>query len=260
MSQYTKNFFDLQKDASYTSAKAVVPIVIDLIHPKGVVDVGCGVGTWLAVFKELGVEDILGVDGIWVEKEQLFIPKELFTPRDLEKPFSINKKADLVVCLETAEHVSDAAAEGLIESLRKIAPAVLFSAAIPLQEGVHHVNEQWPGYWVQRFKKHGYIPVDCIRRKVWENKDVRFFYAQNTFVFVDERHLERFPKLKEEVAHGNGNALPLVHPEKYLQAIERYHALLPFLKLVPAPLKRFIGKYLRDFRKKKLKTEFNSVA
>jgi len=41
----------------------VVPIVPEVIEAKSVVEVGCGGGTWLAVFRELGVRDIVGLAG-----------------------------------------------------------------------------------------------------------------------------------------------------------------------------------------------------
>lgn len=252
MTKYNKEFFDRQKDASYTSASAVVPIVMEYVSPKSIVDVGCGVGTWLSVFKEQGVTEILGVDGPWVDDNQLFIPKENFTRRDFSKPFTIDKKADLVMSLEMAEHIPDSSADGLVESLTRIAPVVFFSAAIPLQEGVNHINEQWPSYWAKKFKARGYVPVDCIRRKVWTNEHVRFWYAQNSFFYVDEKRLHEYPKLMREIENGNGEALALVHPIKYMQAIERYQALLPFLKMFPAPLKGAVRKFLVFVRKGKL--------
>jgi hypothetical protein len=34
------------------AADAVVPLVMELVAPKTVVDFGCGIGTWLKSFKE----------------------------------------------------------------------------------------------------------------------------------------------------------------------------------------------------------------
>lgn len=42
-----------------------------VLHPKSVVDVGCGLGTFLRAFKELGAETILGIDGEWVDRKLL---------------------------------------------------------------------------------------------------------------------------------------------------------------------------------------------
>lgn len=227
-------------DANLASARVVVPLVIDLVHPTSVVDVGCGRGLWLQAFSERGVSDIRGIDGAWVEKETLVIPPERFLVKDLERPFDAGKSADLAVCLEMAEHVPAASAPGLVESLTKIAPVILFSAAIPLQGGVHHVNEQWPGYWAELFKKHDYVPVDCIRRKIWDDTRVNFFYAQNVFLYVRKDSLSRYSKLAQEAERGEGKALALVHPEMYARATERYRMLLPFLKLFPKGIKRFV--------------------
>ena len=52
--------------------QVIVPLVMELIKPKTVIDVGCGLGTFLWCFKELGVQTVLGLDGNWVNRDQLF--------------------------------------------------------------------------------------------------------------------------------------------------------------------------------------------
>ena len=54
-----------------------------------------------------------------------------------------------------AEHLHEEAAPTIARSLVELAPVVLFSAAIPVQGGVAHVNEQWPEYWSSLFAEHG---------------------------------------------------------------------------------------------------------
>jgi ribosomal protein L11 methylase PrmA len=63
---YTEQFYKDQRDSSRRSAREIVPLILTLIQPKSVIDVGCGVGTWLYVFKELGCKEIFGVDGDYV--------------------------------------------------------------------------------------------------------------------------------------------------------------------------------------------------
>lgn len=58
--EYTAEFYQNQKSGSRQSADRVVPLVIDLVGPSSVVDVGCGVGTWLAAFSNNGVLDMRG--------------------------------------------------------------------------------------------------------------------------------------------------------------------------------------------------------
>jgi cyclopropane fatty-acyl-phospholipid synthase-like methyltransferase len=176
MSTYNKRFYLNQQSGSKKSAKEIVPIVLNLIQPKSVIDIGCGIGTWLSVFAEQGVSDFLGVDGEWVNKKLLQIPKENFAYRDLTKPLEINKRFDLVVSLEVAEHLPNSYAQTFVDSLITLGPVILFSAAIPYQGGRHHVNEQWPDFWVQLFRKKDYAVVDAIRRRIWQNNRVNYWY------------------------------------------------------------------------------------
>jgi len=155
-----------------------------------------------------------------VQESQLRIPKSSFRKEDISKPFSVGRKADLAICLEVGEHLADAAAAGLVKSLTDTAPVVLFSAAIPDQPGTGHINCQWPEYWAALFKRYGYISIDCIRRKVWTDPRVEYWYAQNIFIYVKESGLGKYPKLAKEVECGYSESLPLVHPRRYYYALQ----------------------------------------
>ncbi len=64
---YTKSFYEEIRNGSVRSAEVIVPLVLDLLHPSSVVDVGCGDASWLAVFQKLGIEDVFGIDGDYVD-------------------------------------------------------------------------------------------------------------------------------------------------------------------------------------------------
>ncbi|HEY3302551.1 MAG TPA: methyltransferase domain-containing protein [Candidatus Binatia bacterium] len=115
---YTSDFYRKQAPDSLRSAEEIVPLVLDLIQPKSVIDIGCGVGTWLSVFKEDGVEDVFGVDGAWVDKALLEIPEKQVSSFDLEKPFRIDRQFDLAMSLEVAEHRPIESAETFVDSLK----------------------------------------------------------------------------------------------------------------------------------------------
>ena len=217
---YTSDFFAAHRDGARRSARVVVPLVLDLAPARSVIDVGCGQGTWLSVFAEHGVADVQGVDGDYVDRDRLEIPADRFRSHDLTRPLHAGRTFDLAVSLEVAEHLPGEAADGFVASLARLAPVVLFSAAAPYQGGNSHVNEQWPAYWAERFARHGYLPVDCLRRRVWANPDVEWWYAQNTFLYVERGRLERDPILKREYEAAGPVALPLVHPRRYVEWVE----------------------------------------
>ncbi len=159
----------------------IVPEIIKLIDPRSVVDVGCGLGTFLKVFKESGVPDVLGLDGKWVNRDLLHenISENEFIEQDLNDRFFLDRKYDLAICLEVAEHLLPKRAESFIEDLVNAGRIILFSAAIPGQRGTNHINEQWLGYWASLFKEHHYVVHDILKAKFWENPDIHWWYKQN---------------------------------------------------------------------------------
>src|SRR5262245_27058351 len=161
MESYSRTYYETVHGQVRDSACEVVPLVVDLLHPRRVVDVGCGTGTWLAAFAEHGATEVLGLDGEYVDRALLDIPADCFVPADLTQPVHQLGRYDLALCLEVAEHLPASRAEGLVSDLTNLAPVVLFSAAIPLQGGVNHVNEQWPEYWAGLFRDRGFVPIDC---------------------------------------------------------------------------------------------------
>ena len=212
---YTKSFYEEIRDGSRRSAEVIVPLVLQLLRVHSVVDIGCGDGTWLAVFRKLGVEDTLGLDGDYIDQDLLQVPSEYFQVADLTRPFRLERTFDLVISLEVGEHLPAESATGFVESLTKLAPLVLFSAAIPGQGGNHHINEQWPDKWAELFQKHDYVPVDFIRKRIWQSEAVEFWYVQNTLLFARLDVVESSSSLKAEFAQTNPNQLSLVHPKQY---------------------------------------------
>jgi SAM-dependent methyltransferase len=214
---YTREYYQSLREGARRSAEAIVPLVMGLLHPRSVIDVGCGDGTWLSVFRRHGVKDILGIDREYVSGEILEIPEGNFLAHDLRVPLALDGEFQLVVSLEVAEHLPDESAKTLIDSLTRLGPAILFSAAVPFQGGTDHVNEQWPDYWVDLFREKGFVPLDPIRKLLWERDDVDYWYRQNILLFVKREYLENRPELAAERKDAHGSQLSLVHPKMYLE-------------------------------------------
>ena len=157
---------------------------MDLIPIDSVVDVGCGLATWLKVFKSKGVSSLLGVESEETISSYLPSGEIEIIGRDLNSFFECNSKFDLAICLEVAEHLNPSAADDLVRTLTTLSDCILFSAAIPNQGGQNHINEQGPDYWKKKFQKHGYIMLDPFRKLLWKNEKVHYCYRQNCALLV----------------------------------------------------------------------------
>ena len=218
-------------DQAQHSADVVVPLVLDLVKPASVVDVGCGPGLWLEGYQRHGVTDFLGIDGAWVRPESLKIARDKFRVEDLSKPLAVGRRFGLVNSLEVAEHLDESKAGVFIDTLCSLGDVILFSAAIPGQRGYHHVNEQFQDYWFLKFQERGFECYDYLRPRIWNDPKVSFFYKQNIFIYVRSGHplTTRLKELQQSVPP----ILSLVHPELYLRRLHPFrHILSRVMQLV----------------------------
>jgi len=196
------------------SADVIAPLLTRKFGPRSVVDFGCGVGDWLAAFAAAGVPDALGLDGSWVPLENLQIPQSSFQLADVTRPIILPRRFDLAICLEVAEHIPEASAGCLLDSLAAAADLVVFSAAIPGQGGYEHVNERFQQDWVERFTARGYQAFDLVRPEIWTDPRVSVWYRQNLLVFA---------RAEAVIRHSLRPApfvASLVHPEIYLAKLD----------------------------------------
>jgi SAM-dependent methyltransferase len=237
---YNRKFYEIQSVGSRRSAEAIVPLVMRLVGPRSVCDVGCGVGTWLSLFQQHGVETILGIDGQHITSDALQFPPENFVAHDLSLPLNLTRRFDLVLSLEVAEHLPEASAGEFIKSLTAMAPVVMFSAAVPGQGGTGHINERWQDYWAQLFAEQGYIAIDAIRPLTWLDQSVEWYYRQNTLLYCREADLSRYPDL---TSCGKARMISVLHP-RYVQtfSVAKHSSLSEAVKALPVLVMRAIRK------------------
>jgi SAM-dependent methyltransferase len=239
---YPPAFFARELDRARTSAETIVPLVMQRVAPKSVVDLGCGHGIWIETFARHGVDDYLGVDGDWVPIDKLHFPTERFVAARLDQPLALERRFDLAVSLEVAEHLPERGAKQFVQNIVRVAPCVLFSAAVPYQRGTDHVNEQWPGYWAALFAEHGYVVLDGLRPLIWSNPAVFGFYRQNVLMFATPDVIKAHRLLALDRERTVVSQLSIVHPElmESIAAHPREHVRRPAAReltlgeLVPA--------------------------
>ena len=196
---------------SVTAAQTVLPYLFSLTRPRKVLDVGCGIGTWASTAKSLGCQ-VTGMDGAHVPVKQRLLSAAEFIETDLSR-FAGMAGFDLAICLEVVEHLPASSADQIVAGLCASADVILFSAAIPLQGGENHINEQWPAYWQEKFAARKFIMLDVFRERFWNEARVNPWYRQNMFLVCRDQH-----PLVASCKPFDGNCW--VHPELFVRKAE----------------------------------------
>ena len=214
---YAVEWHKVYSDKTAYSAQTILPELLSRFQVKSLLEVGCGNAHWTQAAIRAGVADCLALDGPWNKAEELLIDPRHYRVCDLSEPLNLERRFDMSVCLEVAEHLDVAVSDILVNSLTASADIVLFGAAIPLQGGYRHVNEQWPSWWQSKFAAVGFDVFDIVRPKHWLNRDIHYWYRQNTFVYVRRDNVLKTGNATQAQAdlYASPVLLDAVHPEKY---------------------------------------------
>ena len=82
--------------------------------------------------------------------------KELVWQEDIRDLDISNKKYDMVLCVEVAEHIPKDYANTLVQYITSAGDLVIFSASPKGLGGTNHVNEQPMEYWYKKFSDCGF--------------------------------------------------------------------------------------------------------
>ncbi len=193
-------------------AIVVTNILESWLDFRTVLDLGCGTGTWLRVMRAGGRRQVFGVDREGFDPADLELDPDLVLTADLGRRLALHQRYDLVLCLEVAEHIDAQFADAVVDNCVRHGDLVLFSAALPGQQGFQHINEQPPRYWAERFQRHGYVVLDLIRPLIWDDAQIPVWYRQNILLYAKDGS-SQLEALRAKAAGPPSVPLALAHPE-----------------------------------------------
>lgn len=199
---YNENFHKDRDTVTRKTANIVLNILKDIYNPSSLIDLGGGIGVWVSEFISVnGNESVDAVcyDGDYISEDMLVIQKDNFVKCNLEERINVQKKYDLAMSLEVAEHLSKERAKSFVNDLTNMSDCIMFSAAIIGQGGEGHINEQYMSYWVELFKENGFVPYDVVRPFIQDIDEVPWWYKQNIMVYVNKKRndlVQKFDNIK----------------------------------------------------------------
>lgn len=177
--------------------------------PITVLDIGCGIGEWGRNIEKFNCL-YKGVD-FKIPQDRLLIPLENYLEHDMRTSLELEEKPDMLLCLEVAEHIEAEFAGSFVKNLCDLVNpegVIVFSAAIPHQGGVNHVNEQWQSYWQKLFAENGFFADISLRNIIHQNADIDIWYRQNIIIY--------------RTKPADLGPIDFVHPKMYLNIVNHY--------------------------------------
>lgn len=162
-------------------AERLAEWAIDKIGPSSVLDVGCGPGIYVDSFTSRSVAAV-GIDPDERADGRANVIKESL--------FDCSRSADLVLCLEVAEHIEEEKSELIaakISSFIHMGGFLIWSAAQPGQGGTGHINCQPKEFWEKLLVDSGLQRCPDVEEEMLAFIKAGYhmgWFAQNAMVFM----------------------------------------------------------------------------
>lgn len=188
---YDEKFFITNREEGLKMGEWFIPLLKGVFNLKSLIDVGCGTGHYLYHCIKNNIYDVFGLEGSQNAWPLLLVDKKLIKLHDLRKPIFLNKKWDLALSIEVAEHIDKRFVNNYLNILCNHADTIVLTAAPPKQGGTAHVNERPKDWWINKFAKNNYYYNEDLTVKLKEGikhaknngKFVTFWFEPNIMVF-----------------------------------------------------------------------------
>jgi hypothetical protein len=154
---YNRDFHKSIENDEYPQAVRVGEYISTFLKPSSFLDFGCSTGLYLReVQSRMPTVHAIGFE-FSQEAVESALCKNIFKV-DLTEPVQIERRPNtLGLCLEVLEHIEDRYWEPVLENMTKSCDKIIFSAAVPGQGGVGHINCRPKIDWINRFHKLGWV-------------------------------------------------------------------------------------------------------
>lgn len=184
---YNSNYFS-SSIFEYDYA-AIAETIIKEYQPKTIIEFGCGTGALAREFASRGIT-VVAIDGYSMPdfsnySDVKFTKIDLNNVNETQKFLSsFNSKFDLAISIEVAEHLNPDVSQSFIQWMTSVADVVVFSAAVPHQDGDGHINCRTRQDWYKFLKKSDFVIADTLRIHFTSNLRLGLWHKLNVIDYV----------------------------------------------------------------------------
>lgn len=157
--KYTSKYYNRHLESYRKWENEVGRSIVKTLQPQSILDIGCGVGSYLEGALQYGCKDILGLD-VSFETAKEFLTPEIspyIKYGDATKPLDLNRKFKCVMSFETGEHIESDKTGVFIDNLCKHSSKyIILTAAPPGQAGTGHINLREKKFWISEVTKRNF--------------------------------------------------------------------------------------------------------
>jgi len=183
---YDADYYVYVEEHTQKASATIATSIINDLHPRSAIDVGCGTGAVLDALRQRGCE-VVGLEYSESGLEYCINRKLDVRKFDIERDtLGLDQVFDVAVSTEVAEHLPESCADRYVDLLTRLAPQIVFTAAVPGQGGTDHVNEQPASYWISKFAARGYVHnVELSQEwgRAWKDAGIASWFWMNIMIF-----------------------------------------------------------------------------
>jgi len=163
--------------------------IVKILSPGSILDLGCGVGSYLEGSLKGGCKDILGVEISFDIAQLYFVDaiKPYIQKGDATSDLKFDRTFDCVMSIEVAEHIEPDGTGNFINNLTKLSSKyIILAAAPPGQVGTGHINLRDKQFWIEQIISKGFMYRDdiielCI--SAWKDMGAPWYILRNLMIF-----------------------------------------------------------------------------
>jgi hypothetical protein len=193
---YSEDFYEQSRQQGIRASSVAREMLSGLgLNVDSVVDVGGGVGGWLEPWEGISGSRVL-IDLLPPDVANRVHFGITYLESDLETMRGVPDLEcfDLGICVEVAEHLSEAAALRVLDYLAKVTDLIIWSAAWPGQGGEQHINEKPPAYWYSQLQARGYLVIDVLRKELAVHGSPSYYCSNVVLAARRIEHVELIAK------------------------------------------------------------------
>ena len=193
MAGYGEKYYKMHVAVHRDWERLVGKDIFETFDIKSIIDLGCGIGSFLEGANEAGCTDMLGIE-IHLENAQKYIVDSIdkyIQKGDITSQLNIERTFDCCISFEVAEHILPEMSQNFVKNLVKYSDKyIIFTAAPPSQPCRRHINLREKDFWMNLIEKENFsyqheLVEKCLER--WkEFKIVPWYIFNNLMIFVKE--------------------------------------------------------------------------